>query len=177
MPDLPQVTPLHQLTTQLKYMTSIDAIKSLKFRFLQAASLNRWDELETLLTEDVQIEHPNPLFMFTNRDDLMAFLRATTSEKSSASIAPAGHCNRTAWPAAIPQIALTGEQTAVGHWSFEYRDVDWQAMRAKSVQTDQHSDEYRYLDGHWKIARTRYPGVIEPHWNTTPNPSATLTYS
>ncbi len=64
-------------------MGDIDEIKRVKYRYLRALDTKHWEDFAATLTEDVVGKYGESIgeqHHFTNREDLVAFLRALTDE-------------------------------------------------------------------------------------------------
>lgn len=53
----------------------VEAIKRLKYTYLRALDLKRWDELAACLSEDATAAYSDGKYSFTGREQIMQFLR------------------------------------------------------------------------------------------------------
>ena len=71
-------------------MGDIDDIKQVKYRYLRALDTKHWDEFADTLTEDVVGRYGESIgeeHHFTNRDELVTFMRNSLGRRSSPSTA------------------------------------------------------------------------------------------
>jgi len=122
-------------------LVEIEAIRQLKaryFRFLDTKQCGAWREV---FTEDfrAEIHGPHPVIHFENRDEMVESNRKILAE---AATVHHGH---------MPEIELTGPDTARGIWAM----VDVVKLGAGFVGYGHYHEEYRKVEGDWRIARLR----------------------
>jgi hypothetical protein len=122
-------------------LVEIEAIKQLKARYFRFLDTKQWDEWRGVFTEDFQAEihGPHPVIRFESRDEMVESNREVLAE---ASTVHHGH---------MPEIELTGPDTARGVWAM----VDVVELGAGFVGYGHYHEEYRKVDGEWRIARLR----------------------
>lgn len=54
-----------------------------------------------------------------------------------------------------PDITVHDDTTAEGRWTLKFRQVNL-LTGTESVATGEYADEYRLVEGHWKIARSTF---------------------
>lgn len=125
----------------------IDAIKSLKYRYLRCVDLRLWDELATTLALEVTATYGKRL-SYTGRDEVVEGLK---SQMTSGVI--------TEHQAHHPEIEVTGDE-ATGRWYLQDRVIvpEYDTFIFGSAF---YSDAYSYRDGRWLISRTGYTRTYE----------------
>jgi hypothetical protein len=89
-------------------------------------------------------------YAFEGRDAIVDFFRKAMGRENFLSSHKAHH----------PEIDLTGADTATGVWALEdiVIDLQWELdIRGAAF----YEDDYRKVDGLWKISQTRYKRVFE----------------
>jgi hypothetical protein len=124
----------------------IEAIKQLKARYFRLLDTKQWDEWGLVFTADCVMELPEA--------DLVNDGRAAIVEQVSAALAG----TRTVHHGHMPEIEITGSDTARGVWAmFDY--VEWPAAetgeRVGLNGYGHYLEEYRRDGGEWRIARLR----------------------
>ena len=127
-------------------LIDIEAIKALKARYFRFLDTKQWDDWGLVFTTDVRMEVPEAAVELDGR--------ASVVENVSAALAG----TQTVHHGHMPEIELTGPDTATGTWAmFDY--VEWPAgedgSRVGLNGYGHYLEEYRREDGHWRIARTR----------------------
>ncbi len=141
-PTTPTLTPAD--------LVEIHLVERLKYAYLRCLDQKRWDEMETLFTEDVEATYSGGANSASGRDEVMAFLRRTMGSESFHS---SHHCHH-------PEIDLVGPDEAVGTWALEdtvlLLDLDLVVRGAAFYE-----DRYVKRDGRWLIAATGYKRLWE----------------
>jgi ketosteroid isomerase-like protein len=142
-------------------LAEIEGIKAAKYRYVRAVDTRDWDLLATVLTEDATAAYASGKLSYEGRDAIIAFLRE--------SMPPAEML--TSHRVHQPEIELTSPTTATGTWGLD--DVvifpnSNLALRGAAFYYDQ----YRKVDGEWKISHTGYRRLYE---ETSGRDGATLT--
>ena len=123
----------------------IEAIRQLKARYFRLMDQKRWSEWVDVFTEDVRIDTPidtpgqDPI---VGRENFVSFL------------APILEGVITTHHGHMPEITITGPDTATGVWSMEDH-LDWspQSGMGKVWGTGWYEEQYRRgMDGQWRIA-------------------------
>ncbi len=131
-------------------MDEVGAIQQLKARYFRAIDTKDWDLLATVFTEDVAIDVTDDVEggePYTGRD---TFVRTVSRILADAVTVHHGH---------MPEIELTGPDTATGTWAME-DDVDWGpgpdgAPRRFRGAGHYHETYARGADGAWRISSLR----------------------
>lgn len=131
---------------QWQRLLDVEAIKQLKARYFRFLDTKQWDEWGTVFAADVRMEVPEADVELDGRDAVV----------SSVSAALAGA--RTVHHGHMPEIEITGPDTARGIWAmFDY--VEWPAgdagTRTGLNGYGHYHDLYRRDEGRWRISKTR----------------------
>lgn len=145
-----EFTPSEAPAVDLESMIEVDAIKRLKYRYIRFLDQKRWNEMRGILTDDAVAAYGGGRFHFDGADAILDFLVRSMGADTFHSSHRVHH----------PEIDLTGPDTASGLWAMD--DVviltDWDVTIRGSAY---YSDEYRKVDGVWKISRTGYKRIYE----------------
>ena len=139
----------------------IDAIKSLKYRYLRCVDLRLWDELAETLAPEVSASYGKRL-SYTGRDEVVAGLREQMTDDVI-----------TEHQAHHPEIEVDGD-TATGRWYLQDR-VIVPAFDTMIIGSAFYSDTYARQDGRWVITSTGYKRTYEAMLNLKDIPSFQLT--
>lgn len=139
----------------------IDAIKSLKYRYLRCVDLRLWDELAETLAPEVSASYGKRL-SYTGRDEVVAGLREQMTDDVI-----------TEHQAHHPEIEVDGD-TATGRWYLQDR-VIVPAFDTMIIGSAFYEDSYARLDGRWVITSTGYKRTYEAMINLKDIPSFQLT--
>ncbi len=131
-------------------LLEIEQIKRLKYKYLRCLDQKLWDDMGDVLTEDAVAAYSGGAYSFDGRDEIVKFLRDSMGAENFLSSHRCHH----------PEIDITGPDTATGVWALD--DVvimlEWDlTVRGSAFYTD----EYRKVDGEWKISRTGYKRSYE----------------
>jgi uncharacterized protein (TIGR02246 family) len=127
----------------LQRLLDIEEIKRLKARYFRALDTKDWDEWAQVFAKDAVMEVPEADVLNRGRDTIVASVsRALTG----ATTAHHGH---------MPEIEITGPDTARGTWAmFDY--VEWAASKPEArvglKGYGHYREEYVREDGAWRIA-------------------------
>lgn len=141
-------------TDSLRALLDVEAIKRLKARYFRLMDAKSWEEWGEVFAKNAVMEVPEANLVSRGRAEIVAKVsRALVGTKT----VHHGH---------MPEIELTGDDTARGVWAmFDY--VEWPASegRARSGLKGygHYHEEYVREDGAWRIARTRLVRIrIDP---------------
>jgi uncharacterized protein (TIGR02246 family) len=140
----------YDASMELTDLLEFEEIKRVKYAYMRCIDQKLWSEIAGLFTDDAVAAYSGGKYQFHGRDAIVDFL-----ERNMGS--PTFHSSHRVHR---PEIELTGPDTAVGVWAMDDVVVmtDWDlAVRGAAFYTD----EYRKVDGHWKIARTGYKRTYE----------------
>jgi len=138
-------------------LVELEAIKQLKGRYMRCVDTKDWDGLAATFAPDACCEYSDGKFRFEGRDAIIGFLSESLGSTEIATM----HQSHT------PEIEITGEATARGTWYFEDVVINPGAVSERMPNgtmlhgTGIYHDEYRKLDGEWKIALTGYERIFE----------------
>jgi ketosteroid isomerase-like protein len=130
-------------------LLDIEAIKRVKYAYLRCLDQKLWSEMAAVFTDDAVAAYSGGKYSFTGRDEILAFLERSMGAETFHSSHRVHH----------PEIDLHGD-TAVGTWAMDDVVVmtDWNlTVRGAAF----YEDEYRKVDGAWKISRTGYKRTYE----------------
>jgi len=128
----------------VRRLLDVEEIKRLKARYFRALDRKEWDAFGAVFARDAVLEVPEANMVERGRDAIVA----------SVSAAVAG--TRTVHHGHMPEIEITGPDTARGIWAmFDY--VEWppsDAGERRGLQGYGHYlEEYVREDGEWRIVR------------------------
>jgi hypothetical protein len=136
--------------TTLEELLAIESIKQLKARYFLLMDTKQWEAWRELFTDDVQVEG-GPAH--DNRDAFVDFVRRYLEGV------------RTAHHGHTPIIEVTGGSTARGTWAMS-DDVlfppghPWAGRNPRRRGYGHYDEEYRCVDGEWKIASMRLSRIF-----------------
>jgi hypothetical protein len=149
----------------LHRLLDLEAIRTLKHRYVRCMTQSRWDEMATLLTPDVQTAYSDGKYSFDNRDDLLGFLRGTHDVAQSHVLAY--------WHVTMPEINLISATQATGVWAMYHFYLDKPALQQQEMFA-YYEDTYRKVGDVWLIASTGYRRVMEQTFSRRDLPSMEL---
>lgn len=150
------MTTLEQLDARLRALEDVQAITRLKHRYFRLLDQQIWNELRDCFTEDVETHYENGHYCFKGVDEVMRFL-SESLEGLRASGRHGLHLGH------HPEIDLLGPDEAQGLWTLHAVSIDPESGRA-GRQESFYTDEYRRVNGEWRICRTGYQGFITASW-------------
>lgn len=131
---------------RLQQLLDVEAIKQLKARYFRLMDTKRWEEWGLVFTTDCLMEVPEADMV---NDGRAAIVQVVSAALEGARTVHHGH---------MPEIELTGPDTARGTWAmFDY--VEWpvpeSGERVGLNGSGHYLEEYTREDGEWRIARIR----------------------
>jgi hypothetical protein len=136
----------------VQQLLDIEAIKTLKHRYIRFMTQSRWDELEALLTPDIRTSYSDGKYVFEDRASLLAFLRGSHDLETTPVLG--------FWHVTMPEITLEDPDRARGVWAMYHFYLHKTRLQQQEMFA-YYSDEYRKVDGQWLIAATGYQRVME----------------
>ena len=135
----------------LQQLSDFEDIRTLKHRYFRAIDTADMALLSNMFTDDITVEYRGGAYKvkLAGRENMLEFL--ANSFNSDCAAMHQGH---------QPEITLTGEDTAEGIWYLEDIFVNV-ALRTRTHGTAIYRDQYRRVDGQWKLSRTEYDRVVE----------------
>jgi uncharacterized protein (TIGR02246 family) len=124
-------------------LLDIEAIKQLKARYFRAIDQRRWDEFAAVFARDARLVVPEGDMVVDGRDEIAA---AVSGALVGARTVHHGH---------MPEIEITGPDTARGIWAM-FDHVDFGGADGAPVGITgcgHYHEEYVREDGAWRIAR------------------------
>ena len=131
-------------------LLEMEKIRQLKYRYFRCLDTNDWPEFEKCFTEDCKAAYSDGKLTFENRAEIVKFMSDNMSGDQFLSMHHGHH----------PEITLTGDSTATGIWYLEDLILDLK-NRFKIFGAAIYSDEYRKVDGEWKISSIGYKRTFE----------------
>jgi len=146
----------------LQQLSDFEDIRTLKHRYFRGIDTADAALLEGLFTEDLVVDYRggNYRVQVNGRKDMLEFL--ANSFHAGAVAMHHGH---------MPDIKLTGPDTAIGIWYLEDIFVSL-PKQIHTIGSAIYKDEYRREGGQWKIAKTEYDRIIE--LNSPLDPAVTI---
>ncbi|WP_313801499.1 nuclear transport factor 2 family protein [Sphingobium sp.] len=139
------------MTYSVQQLSDMEDIRTLKHRYFRGIDTADLELLTPLFTADIGVDYRggNYRVRLEGRDNMIEFL--ANSFHSGAVAMHHGH---------MPEIILTGEESAEGIWYLEDIFIDLE-RKLHTTGSAIYRDTYRREDGMWKIARTEYDRVFE----------------
>jgi hypothetical protein len=134
------------MSDPVRELQDIEAIKRLKAAYFRCVDEEDWEQFRALFADDASFDVETRLF-----DDADSFLAAVVAHHTLAEVRTVHHGH-------MPEIELTGPDTARGIWAMEdYVDRIWaeDGRREAFRGYGHYHEEYRREDGRWKIASLR----------------------
>jgi uncharacterized protein (TIGR02246 family) len=124
----------------------IEAIRRLKARYFRTLDTKDWDGFGQVFTEDAVMDVPEVDSISHGREAIVAMVTNTLAKA------------RTVHHGHMPEIDLTGPDTASGIWAMEDYN-EWppreSGERVGIRGYGHYREEYRREDGEWRISRCR----------------------
>ena len=146
--------------------SDIEAIKSLKYKYLRCLDTKRWKELGECFTEDATSSYDGGKYAFRGKDEIMGFLEQALGRPCVITLHQVHH----------PEIEFSSDTEAAGRWYLEDRVIDTEAhteIRGAAF----YRDEYVKIRGEWKLKFTGYERTFEEIWDRRELPSLRITKS
>ncbi len=148
------------------YLTEIEAIKQLKYRYLRSIDLKLWAELRDTFTEDAISAYADGAQAFRGRDAVMSFL----IEALAGDLVTLHQVHH-------PEIEVTSPESATGTWYLQDFVInpgdDRPIIPGRTILTGAafYTDEYLKVNDQWKIKRTGYTRTFETYQSLDDHPS------
>jgi hypothetical protein len=124
----------------IRRLLDIEAIKQLKARYFRCLDTRQWDAWGQVFAADAVMEIPEVDMRLTGRD---AIVDGVSGALTGSRTVHHGH---------MPEIEVTGTDTARGTWAmFDFVE----GPRGGLVGYGHYHEEYVREGGEWRIARTR----------------------
>jgi hypothetical protein len=122
-------------------LEEIEAIKRLKARYFRLMDTKQWDQWGDVFTEDAHLAaSPDPNETFHGRTDIVKRVSAVLRDA------------RTVHHGHMPEIELTGPDTAIGIWAmYDFVDMPQLVLHGWG----HYHEEYAKQGGAWRIRRSR----------------------
>jgi hypothetical protein len=130
----------------LQHLRDVEAIRQLKARYFRLLDAKRWEEWALVFTKGAVMEVPEANMVNNGRDEIV---QRVSSALQHARTVHHGH---------MPEIELTGPDTARGTWAMS-DFVEWprseSGARVGLRGYGHYHEEYVREAGEWRIARMR----------------------
>ena len=150
------VDSLEQIAARLARLEDIEAIRQLKARYLNACDRQDPEAVRDCFAEGEVIIDMSYFGHCENRDEFVdgIFVPRGCHEH----VLDMHHC-------ANPEIEILDAENARGVWSLNYRNINTQDLTVTLISALYH-DEYRKIDGQWKVSRSRteYRTALHCHY-------------
>jgi len=123
---------------------NLEAIRILKARYFRHIDRKEWAELRTLFTDDAYIDVTDDVGPTGIREGGDRFVNGVAKILEGTVTVHHGH---------MPELQITGSDTATGIWAMEDR-VEWPDGRV-TTGAGHYEEEYRLVEGGWRISRMR----------------------
>lgn len=136
---------LQALEKRVARLQAVEDIKALKARYLNACDRQDPEAVRDCFAEGQVIIDMSYFGHCTNRDEFVdgIFIPRGCHDH----VLDMHHCTN-------PEIEILDEETARGTWSLNYRNINTQE-RTLTLLSALYYDEYRRVDGQWKVSRSR----------------------
>ncbi|WP_107149296.1 nuclear transport factor 2 family protein [Trinickia symbiotica] len=143
----------------LDEFTALHEISQTKYRYLRAVDTQDWELLRSCFTDDASVWYNQGKFTAEGPDNIIARLKAW--------FLPVVYSSHIALQ---PEIELTGPDTAKGTWRLQdivhFKGPVPDPVRnltggEEITGAGYYYDDYRCVNGQWKIARTGYVRLFE----------------
>jgi len=125
-------------------LLAIESIKQLKARYFRLMDTKQWDRFGEVFTPDAEIDV---------RQDAGKAGQVRGRERIVEAIRNAVHAAQTVHHGHMPEIELTGPDTARGTWAmYDYVEFPSDGPRAGFHGFGHYLETYRHQDGAWRIA-------------------------
>ena len=133
------------LLRRLEALEAIQSVQALKSRYLSCCDLKDSQGFRACFADGVVDIDYGPIGRFDNADALTAIFEQIGCQP-----------HMLEWHhASNPQIELIGPDHARGRWSLQYQLINTQDSTLTQLGGE-YADEYRRIDGEWKITATRF---------------------
>ncbi|HQZ04150.1 MAG TPA: nuclear transport factor 2 family protein [Thauera sp.] len=132
------------LEQRIARLEALEAIRQLKHRYLNACDLKDIEAIrDCFATGPIRIDY-EAVGVFEERDPFVALYQSLACHPRV----------RDSHHGANPEIELLSDDTARGRWSLCYFNLDAETGLTRRLGV-MYDDEYRRMDGAWKIVATR----------------------
>jgi hypothetical protein len=138
------------LPADMAAVAEAERIRQLKYAYFRLLDTKRFEELGALLTDDCTSAYQSGELSHRGRQAIVEFLSSALADPGVVTFHSGHH----------PEIAVGPDGTATGTWYLEDR-VIVAAADFELHGTALYRDEYRKVDGQWRISHTGYDRVFE----------------
>ena len=128
-----------------------DQILQLKARYFRGLDTKDWDLFAATMTDDVAGRYSDGQLSFDGKEPLVSFMKENLSIATVVTMHHGHH----------PEIVINDDgNTASGVWYLQDMVIDL-VGKTRLYGAAIYSDEYRKVDGEWKISKTGYSRTFE----------------
>lgn len=132
------------LQRRIERLEALEAIRQLKHRYLNACDMKQVEDIRNCFAEGPIVIDYGPLGVFHERDSFIELFQALGCQPQ---VIDLHHGTN-------PEIELLDADNARGLWALYYFNLDSHSGATRQLGGQYH-DQYRRIDGHWKIVSTR----------------------
>lgn len=136
---------MKNLEQRLARLEAIEAIRQLKARYLDACDQKQPEQVRRCFVDGEMVIDYDRVGVLRNADALADLFTRFGCEPH---VVEMHHAQN-------PQISVEGPDHASGRWGLYYHLIDTRADRVTQLG-GYYEDEYRRVDGEWKISATRF---------------------
>jgi hypothetical protein len=133
------------LEQRIARLEAIEAIKQLKAKYFQACDSKQPSAVRECFVDGAMLIDYGRVGGFTNADDMVAVFEKLACEEH---IVEMHHAQN-------PRISVHSESEASGSWGLYYYLINTRDQTVTQLGGI-YEDEYRHMDGDWKISKTVY---------------------
>lgn len=133
------------MQARLDRLEAVDAIKSLKARYLNACDRQDPEAVRDCFAQGEVIIDMDYFGRCENRDEFVDGIFVPRGCHDY--VLDMHHCSN-------PEINVIDDEHATGVWALNYRNINMQDQTLTLLSAIYH-DEYRKVDGQWKVSRSR----------------------
>ena len=135
----------------VKELVEKEAIRELKARYFRGLDSKDWSLFSSTMTEDVKGRYSGGKLSFEDRESLVQFMVENLSKGTVVTMHQGHH----------PEITIADDgESANGTWYLQDMVIDLVA-KTRLYGAAIYQDEYRKVDGEWKINLTGYSRTFE----------------
>ena len=131
-------------------LVEIEQIKQLKYKYLRLLDQHLFEEMRSVLTDDVTVRYSDGKYSYDGVDAVIGFLTESMGAETFLSSHSCHH----------PEITLNGDGTATGIWKLEDQVIIGEhdlTLRGAAF----YYDEYVKTAAGWRIKTTGYRRIFE----------------
>lgn len=140
----------------LEHLVDLELIKQLKYKYLRVLDQHEFDEMRSVLTDDVVARYSDGKYSFDGVEAVITFLKESMGSEKFLSSHAVHH----------PEITLHGDGTASGIWKLEDNVIVGDHGVNIHGAAFYYDDYVKTADG-WRIKATGYRRIYEEMYPRT----------